>query len=270
MVDRHKIIQIFKASPIPTSIVSADDPEFSFVQMNDAYLEITQRKEEDLIGRSIFEAFPANPAEVKPTGSERLRASFQRVLNTKETDEMNDIRYDITLKDGSYREDYWRVVNVPVFDDEGSVEFIINSATNITEQRLNEREYELMLNNAEDSFVLIDKERKILNFNEAYAEKTRDIFGKDPEVGMSVMEFALPERVDKVNDILEKVFNGEIVKADLEMTNTDGRNRYFYTTYRPAILENGAIYGALFSVYEKTKEFDTKKALEISEARYRA
>ncbi|MFD2532319.1 PAS domain-containing protein [Gracilimonas halophila] len=183
---------------------------------------------------------------------------------------MNDICYDITLKDGTYKEYYWRVVNVPVFDDEGSVEFIINSATNITEQRLNEHKYELMLNNAEDSFVLIDRERKILNFNEAYAEKTRDIFGKDPEVGISIMEFALPERVDKVNDILEKVFNGEIVKADLEMTNTDGRNRYFYTTYRPAILENGAIYGALFSVYEKTKEFDTKKELEISEARYRA
>lgn len=270
MVDRQKIIQIFKASPTPTSIVSADDPEFTFVQMNDAYLDMTERNAEDLIGRSIFKMFPANPDEAKPTGPDRLLASFRRVLKTKKADEMNDIRYDITLKDGTYREYYWRVVNVPVFDEEGSVEFIINSATNITEQRLNEREYKLMLNNAEDSFVLIDRERKVLNFNEAYAEKTRDIFGKDPEVGMSIMEFALPERVDKVNDILEKVFNGEIVKADLEMTNTEGRDRYFYTTYRPAILENGAIYGALFSVYEKTKEYDTKKELEISEARYRA
>ncbi|MFD2532318.1 hypothetical protein [Gracilimonas halophila] len=41
MIDRQKIIEIFKASPTPTSIVSADDPEFSFVQMNDAYLEMT-------------------------------------------------------------------------------------------------------------------------------------------------------------------------------------------------------------------------------------
>jgi PAS domain S-box-containing protein len=269
MTDRQKIIKIFKASPTPTSIVLADDPEFTFLQVNDAYCKMTQRSEEELIGNSLFKSFPPNPDEEKPTGVDRLISSFRKVIETGEEDEMNKIRYDLIMEDDKYKELYFQVVNTPVFDDNGKVEFIVNSATNITEHTLNERHHEMMLNNAEDSFVLIDLDKNILSFNEAYAEKAKDIFGDSPKVGLSIMKLALPERVKKVNKILDKVFSGEIVRADLSMTNQDGKERFFHSTYRPAYNESGDIYGALFSIYEKTEEHKAKRNLEENEARYR-
>ncbi|MEX0724278.1 MAG: PAS domain S-box protein [Gracilimonas sp.] len=269
MIDRQKIIKIFKASPTPTSIVLADDPEFTFVQVNDAYCKMTQRSEEELIGNSLFESFPPNPEEENPTGIERVISSFRKVIKTGQKHEMNTTRYDIVLDDENYKERYFKIVNTPVFDEEGNVEFIVNSATDVTKQALNERHHDLMLNNAEDSFVLIDHDKKILSFNEAYAEKAEDIFGESPKVGLPIMNLALPERVDKVNKILDRVFSGEIIRADLSMTNQDGKERFFYTTYRPAYNDSGNIYGALFSVYEKTEEYNAKRALEENEAHYR-
>ncbi|WP_142452754.1 PAS domain S-box protein [Gracilimonas mengyeensis] len=270
MDNQDTIIKIFKASPTPTLILRADDPDFTILEVNKAALDILDQQENVLLGQPLFEAFPPNQIDIRGDGTSELLKSFRKVLQKKITDRITSLRYDLVKRDQDFDERYWEVINTPVCNDSGGVDYIINTIHDITDNKISEREANLMLNSAEDSFVLINRDLNILNFNEAYAEKCQDIFDKRPRKSTSIIEFALPDRVEKVHDILDQVFDGEVIKADLSMTNTNGQNRYFYTTYRPAFNENGNIYGALVSIYEKTDELYYKAQLEESEARYRA
>jgi PAS domain S-box-containing protein len=270
MINRDKIIQIFKASPTPTSIIKADPPSFTFVQVNDAYTEMTQRDPEELLGNPLFEAFPENPNEAKPTGVEKLRNSFNKVISTKTVDEMDNIRYDIILDEGEFKEVFWKVINTPVFDKEGQVEFIINSATNITEQVLSERENNLMLNNTEDSFIRIDRDLIIQNFNDLFAQNYLQIFGISTKIGDSILEYAQPERREIVKDIYNRVFKGETIEKNFPVESAEGDTRYFNIKYKPARDENDEIIGSFISLIEKTEEHAAKLDLETNEARFRA
>lgn len=270
MIERERIIQIFKASPTPTSIIKADNPRFTFVQVNDAYTKMTQRVPEELIGKSLFEAFPENPDEEKPTGVEKLRNSFQKVIASKQADEIQTTRYDIVLDDGEFKEVYWKVNNTPVFDKSGDVEFIINSATIITDQILSERENKLMLDNTEDSFILINRNLIIQNFNDSFAENYKQIFDIDVKKGDSILDYAQPERREIVKDIYDRVFKGETIEGNLPVEISEGHIRYFNIKYKPAKDENNRIIGSFISLLEKTEEHAAKLELEKNEARFRA
>src|SRR5690606_40703648 len=67
----------------------------SDVCSSDLYLRVTGRRREELIGRNMFEVFPADPA----TGSDRsvlqLQASFNRVLASGKPDVLALIHYPI-------------------------------------------------------------------------------------------------------------------------------------------------------------------------------
>jgi PAS domain S-box-containing protein len=50
--------RIFEAGPIPAAVL---DREFRLVAVNDAYLRVSLRTVEEVVGRNVFEAFPDNP-----------------------------------------------------------------------------------------------------------------------------------------------------------------------------------------------------------------
>lgn len=269
MVDRHKIIQIFKASPTPTSIVTADDPDFSFLLVNDAYTKMTQRDEKELIGHSLFEAFPVNPDEEKPTGVDKLRESFQKVIANKQADELSRIRYDIRHGD-SFQQKYWKVINTPVLGEDDEVELIVNSATNITKQVLSEQINNLMLNNTEDSFIYINLDLVIQDFNDLFVENYKDIFGVEVKTGESILDYAQPERREIVKSIYKQVFEGEIVEGELPLETSKGDFRYFTIKYKPARDNQGEIIGSFISLLEKTAEKKAKLELKQKEAQFRS
>ncbi len=270
MVNSQKFLQIFNASPTPTSIIKIDDPAFTILRVNKAYSDMTKRKAEELIGKSLFEAFPSNPNETKPTGVEKLRQSFQKVIATQQADEIPSIRYDIKLRGDAFEQEYWKVINTPVFDENGKVEFIINSATNITEQQLSEHITNLMLNNTEDSFIYIDRDLVIHGFNELFAKNYKDIFGIEVKKGNSILDYADPERHEVIKGIYDRVFEGETVERELKQETQDGDIRYFSIRYKPALDKNDTLIGSFISLLEITGEKKATLELEEKEARFRS
>jgi PAS domain S-box-containing protein len=56
---------LFGASPTPYLVI---DPDLAIVAVNEAYLRATMTTEDQLLGRSIFDAFPNNPDDPHATG----------------------------------------------------------------------------------------------------------------------------------------------------------------------------------------------------------
>ena len=93
-------------------------------------------KRDEVLGRSIFEVFPDNPAEPDATGVRNLRASLERVLTSRVPDAMAVQKYDIRRPDSetdAYEERYWSPVNSPVFRSNGELAWIIHRVEDVTE-----------------------------------------------------------------------------------------------------------------------------------------
>jgi PAS domain-containing protein len=116
---------VFQNLPTPVLILSAD---FQIIDANVAHLGLTGRARDELVGLSVFDAFPDNPSEPAVSGTGNLGASLRRVVDTGKPDTMALQRYDVEIpgKPGVYKERYWCPVNVPVHRPDGGVDYIIH------------------------------------------------------------------------------------------------------------------------------------------------
>src|SRR6185312_12244834 len=89
---------IFNTSPIGNILLSPSS-EAIILATNDAYLKVMSRRREDLIGVSVFDAFPADPNDPEDTGEATLRRSLARVIETGKPDTMPAAqRYPIRIE----------------------------------------------------------------------------------------------------------------------------------------------------------------------------
>ena len=108
-------------------------PDLKIVTASDAYLKATMTKREDLVGSSLFEAFPDNPDDRATTGGSNLRASLDRVRQTAAANTMAIQKYDIRRPDGSFEERYWSPINSPVLGADRRIEYFIHRVVDVTE-----------------------------------------------------------------------------------------------------------------------------------------
>lgn len=111
-------------------------PDLTIVAVTDAYLRATMTTREAILGRSLFEAFPNNPADGNATGVRNLRASLERVLQSRTADTMAVQKYDIRRPAAAgeeFEERYWSPVNSPVLDAGGQILWIIHKVEDVTD-----------------------------------------------------------------------------------------------------------------------------------------
>lgn len=127
---------------LPAGCVLFEPRRFEIVAVSDAFLSMAGVQREEIVGRSVFEVFPADPDDPE---SERnvnaLRDSLERVRREGVADELPVQRYPIPLHDGGFTERYWNARNVPVFDSDRSLRWIIHYTDDVTDYvRLKQRE----------------------------------------------------------------------------------------------------------------------------------
>ena len=122
--------QLFNLSPNPYVIL---DRELRLVGMNDAYLAVTGRSREELVGRTMFDAFPSEPDSVP---GRLLRQSFAKVLSTAQVDHLPLIPYPIPGPDGELEDRYWSATHTPIKDEAGRLIFILQHTVDVTELHL--------------------------------------------------------------------------------------------------------------------------------------
>jgi PAS domain S-box-containing protein len=136
---------LFNSAPDPCIIL---DRHLHIAAANDAYLRVTMREREDLVGFFLFDVFPVNPADPNATGARDLSASLHRVLKNGVTDVLPVLRYDIrrpAAEGGQFEERYWSPSSTPVFAADNELLYIIHTVRDVTEfihqkQKRSERE----------------------------------------------------------------------------------------------------------------------------------
>jgi PAS domain S-box-containing protein len=292
---------LFSVSPNPYVLL---DPRFDIAAMNDAYLRVTGRSRDELLGRNLFEAFPSDP----DSDSHRLLlGSLRRALETKAVDHLPIIKYDIPLPGGEgVEERYWSATHTPLPDADGAVAYILQHTVDVTElhrlrqlargpaiaaesnvlrraEAVQEAHRALVEEQAQlrslfaqaPGFiaVLAGPEHRFLMANQAYQQ----LVGRTSLVGRTVEE-ALPEVVGQgFLDLLDQVYRsgepfvGRGIKVALKPEQGGGgeEERWVDFVYQPFLDKAGAVAGIFVQGHDVTEQKRAADALRESEARFR-
>ena len=131
--------ELFEMSPRPFLLLDLD---FSIVAASDGYLRMVGLRKDEILGRDIFEVFPAAPPALDlpdtapAVNSEELRASLNQVIQNQASHAMEPREFDLRPsrpEGGPLEERYWQPVNSPVIGGDGRLEYITHRLDDVTE-----------------------------------------------------------------------------------------------------------------------------------------
>ncbi|ABZ93567.1 Sensor histidine kinase of a two component response regulator [Leptospira biflexa serovar Patoc strain 'Patoc 1 (Ames)'] len=131
------------------------------------------------------------------------------------------------------------------------------------------RELEANLNSifqsTDTSYILIDKDYRIVMFNQIAYDRTNFVFNKQLKVGRSFFEIVAEERQEITRLNFEKVMAGEVVKYEISYL-INNVPFYFLTMFTPIKSENDEVNGICFTSLDFTlhKNFENQKELFVS------
>jgi PAS domain-containing protein len=102
------------------------------VDINDAYAAHTLVSRRRTPGEKLFDVFPDNPGLTDADGVGNLFESLQRVAQSGQQHVMALQRYDVQGADGRFVEKHWKCTNIPIFDDQGKLTFLLHHAVDVT------------------------------------------------------------------------------------------------------------------------------------------
>ncbi|MET9108904.1 PP2C family protein-serine/threonine phosphatase [Streptomyces zhihengii] len=122
---------VFQTLPGAVALMTTD---LVYADVNEAFLAISGRTREQVVGRYLFDVFPDNPGDPSADGVRNLSASLRRVIETGEPDSMALQRYDVEdpKRPGTWEERWWSPVNVPVTGPDGSVALLLHRVEDVT------------------------------------------------------------------------------------------------------------------------------------------
>jgi PAS domain S-box-containing protein len=127
---------VYRHSPVSEYLLSPP-PDYLILSVNDTFLATLGRSREELVGKSLFVAFPAAPNDSEDTGVSALRRSLEKVVETGKSDTLAVQRYPIRVTTASgeerYEERFWSAVNTPIHDEEGKLICIAHSTIDVTD-----------------------------------------------------------------------------------------------------------------------------------------
>jgi len=185
--------------------------------------------------------------------------------------------YDQVFKTGKLIEDldhivlngqerYSRVRYAPLFDGEGKVAQIAIYASDVTEAyrakaiaEQNEKAVTELINASSDSIVTIDKDSKVILFNQVFASSLK---GFKVEKGFSTLSLYGPEEQKKKKEAHRKVLAGETVES-LDHIKIDGKDGYYRVKYSPLFDVDGKVNSIAAYVTDVTDLYQAKQEAEL-------
>lgn len=237
--------RIFAASPHGYLVL---DPDFNIMDVNESYLSMTGTKTGDLVGRSLFDAFPDDPDDAKADGTANLRKSLQTVVDNGKPHRMTIQKYNIPVRDsttGEFEERYWQPLNTPVFED-GKLIAVIHHVEDVTSEFTGRRDQAIQLRLAVQvssvGYGELDLQTETANVSRELAELFgySDIEGTTP--ASKIIDRIHPDDLAHVRLAIADAVDAEedhaAVNIDYRIVLPDGETRWL-NTRGEVLLEHG-------------------------------
>ncbi|MBK7428542.1 MAG: PAS domain S-box protein [Saprospiraceae bacterium] len=224
-------------------IICTLNKDGQFEQVSAASQKIWGYAPDELIGRSYITM--VHPYDVDLT----IEIAKRLVTGIDFTNFEN--RY--IRKDGSVVPMIWSAR----WDEASGLMYCVGKDTSVTKQ--SELEMKMLINNTEESFVLTDKNLKILSFNAQCEKLYRNYFGKQIKIDTPIVSYAKPKKREEVKALFQKVLEGETVNAEILLQSETGNPVDFSINYKPVLNDLNEIIGTFVTFIDITEK---KKYIE--------
>ena len=126
---------LFQASPNAYVVVTSD---YRLVDVNAAFLLLTGRARDEVVGHYLFAAFPEHPDGSLPNDAAALKASIDAVFRTGRSDTLPFFRYAIpfeTAEGTGFRDTMWRASHHPLTAGDGVTRLVLQHPQNLSDLR---------------------------------------------------------------------------------------------------------------------------------------
>jgi PAS domain S-box-containing protein len=232
---------------IPQTMVVVS-PDFKVLAATQAYLKLTMRKGEDILGKHfLLEAFPDSQFSYEDNP---VRKSLEKALQTKAPDYMDIIRYGIArpeVEGGGYYEGFWEAYHTPVLDEQGNVQYLIQHTSDVTEREKTkkalfetENKFRFMAETLPQLIFTTNGDGKLTYMNQRWAKYTGIPVADLMNAGWDVILH--PEEKEMVvNRWQEAIKQGAEVQFELRKRAADGMYRWHLCKSMPMRDEDGKI-----------------------------
>jgi PAS domain S-box-containing protein len=234
------------------------DKEWKFARVNTAFEKLTGRSRSELLGRTIWEAFPVilnSPFE----HAYREAAAENKVVHFTEHVPSADMWFNVSI--------YPSAEGLTVFMQD------MTGVQRAQEESLRTRNsLEALINNTEDQIWSVDKNYRYVYLNKAYRKQILQLTGKEPKEGDLPYEnegFNIEER-SRWDGYYRRALDGQRYSIISESTDPEtGRLLSFDISFNPIYKVKGDITGVGCFARDITKWLETEKAIVEQNERLR-
>ncbi|HET8690207.1 MAG TPA: ATP-binding protein [Candidatus Saccharimonadales bacterium] len=133
MVQDIDFEKLFVTSPSASLLLKTDSPNFTILDQNDAHSEMTKMKPEQVIGKSLFDAFPTISDNKRQNPITR---SLQEIIKTGKPITISNIRYDVINEQGYGFRHYWQIGLQLLKDEHNKPQAIRLSVEDVTDAKI--------------------------------------------------------------------------------------------------------------------------------------
>ena len=274
ILDSHLARNIFNSYQDAQVVLLIDDPLYSIINVNKAFLVITGKSESDVVGSNIFELFSVMSIQNGFEVVELLRKSIEIVKTSGKVHKMDVVRMDISTGNSeNYEERYWELSNTPILNDENKITHILNTIKDVTESYFNfikpkefkisqidsQQRYKSLFLHNPDAVYTFDLAGNFLEANAATAELCETTI--EYLLKITFVRLISEEDRERVYKNFLKACQGEIVKYYTGLLTVKGNYRTLHIINMPIIV-NGSIVGVYGIAKDMTDIVKSKTALQ--------
>ena len=155
-------------------------------------------------------------------------------------------------------EEKWKIFH----DETGKPIKAFGTCQDITERKVAEIEKALLINNTEESFILLDKNLTIVSFNNQFHNLYKLYLDQIIQKGKSILEYAQPERREIVKNIYRNVLAGKTEASELNFPLPDGSSKIFSIKFKPAKNDTNEIIGVFVTGTDITERKQAEQQIQ--------
>jgi len=205
-------------------------------------------------------------SRVHPEDMEKIKTVAEEIK--KQAKDFFEIECRVLRDDGTYAfiHDRGHIMR----NEQGLAVRLIGATQDITERKRAEQEMTWLINNTEESFILLNTNLDIISFNSQFQQLYLK-YMKIPVVkGRCILDYAQPGKRSLVKEIYERVLLGAEEESEINIPLPLNAVKSFAIKYKPAKDEHGTIIGVFVSAVDITEKKKAAQQLDIQEKRYRA
>ncbi|MHA6249942.1 PAS domain S-box protein [Pontibacter sp. CAU 1760] len=261
-------------------LVLQPTPPFAVLSISNDLLHNNCLDRKQVLGKSVYEIFSAHAADTH-TNPAGFTLALEKTLLHKAPQQLPEFRYKGCNAAELSEERFWGAISSPILDEAGTVQYILCTFTDVTQQRQNEKQ-QADFHKLKESYSLLMQAPVAINIvtgpdniMELCNEQMLKILGRTSDIiGKPVFE-SIPEALEQgFGDLLDHVrLTGQPFYAKEYPTQLviDGKEEllYYNFTYQPYYThpEDTAPSGVFTIAYDVTEQITARKTLEEEKER---